>query len=121
MNISEISQTIRRLIETRINLVKLEVQDEVMKVASRVILLLVLAGLVLLVFLFFSLSLAFFLSTYFESTYLGFLVVGLLYLLIVLILYWSRYSQGMQRAVKNGMKMFVFDPPKPPTSDEERS
>ncbi|WP_297336441.1 phage holin family protein [Algoriphagus sp.] len=119
LNVSEIVQTVKSLIETRVNLVKSEIQDEIMGMVSRIILLMAMVILVLLVFLFLSLSLAFFLSSVTESPFMGFLLVSLLYLLMLLILYLSRYNQGIQQKVQNGIKSFIFDKLKGQDSDEK--
>ncbi|NVJ86561.1 MAG: phage holin family protein [Algoriphagus sp.] len=120
VNISEISQTIRKLVETRVNLIKEEIQDQVMGVVTRVLLLVIIGGLMLLVLLFFSLALAFFLSGLFESPYLGFLLVGFLYLLLVVGLYWLRYSPSIRREIQGGMSNFIFsNSPKKEKEDEE--
>lgn len=119
VNISEISQTIRRLVETRVNLIKEEIQDQVMGVVTRVLLLVIIGGLMLLVLLFFSLALAFFLSSLLESAYIGFLLVGLIYLLLVAGLYWLRYSPSIRREIQGGMSNFIFDNPKKKKEDEE--
>ncbi|NVK49112.1 MAG: phage holin family protein [Cyclobacteriaceae bacterium] len=119
VNISEISQTIRRLVETRVNLIKEEIQDQVMGVVTRVLLLVIIGGLMLLVLLFFSLALAFFLSSLLESAYIGFLLVGLIYLLLVAGLYWLRYSPSLRREIQGGMSNFIFDNPKKKKEDEE--
>jgi len=108
LKVTEIVQTVKSLVETRINIVKQEVQDEFLGIVSRTILLIVIGGLTLLVLLFFSLSLAFYLSTYFESPFLGFLIVGLLYLVLLLALYMGRYSIGIQEKVQGGLKDFIF-------------
>ncbi|MCS5490805.1 MULTISPECIES: phage holin family protein [Algoriphagus] len=119
VNISEISQTIRKLVETRINLIKEEIQDQVMGVVTRVLLLVIIGGLMLLVLLFFSLALAFFLSSVFESTYSGFLLVGLFYLLLVVGLYWLRYSPSIRKEIQGGMSNFIFDNSKKEEDGEE--
>ena len=121
VNISEISQTIRKLVETRINLIKEEIQDQVLGVVTRVFLLIINGGLMLLVLFFFSLALAFFLSCLLESTYSGFLLVGLFYLLLVAGLYWLRYSPSLRREIQNGMSNFIFDNSKKEEDGEEEA
>ena len=62
LNLGEIVQTIKSIVETRIQLIKSEIQDEFVGILSRLILLMIMGALTLLVFLFLSLSLAFAIS-----------------------------------------------------------
>ena len=118
LQVSEIVQTVKSLIETRVNMVKQEVQEEFLGIISRTILLVVLGGLTLLVLLFFSLSLAFYLSTKFESPFIGFLLVGLFYLILLVALYLGRYSIGIQSKVQGGLRNFIFSKIKLKKKDE---
>lgn len=109
LRVGEIVQTVKSLIETRIDLVKNEIQDEFLGIISRVILLIVMGVFLLLAFLFFSLAVAFFLSTYTGSPFMGFLLVGVFYVLLLLILYMLRHSLSIQNKVRGGMKKFIFN------------
>ena len=108
LNLGEIVQTIKSIVETRIQLVKSEIQDEFVGILSRLILLMIMGVLTLLVFLFLSLSLAFFISQVTQSPYLGFLIVALMYLLVVLILYLTRDSHSIQDQINSSLKNFIF-------------
>lgn len=108
LNISEIVQTVKGIVETRIGLVKQEIQDEFVGILSRIILLTVIGGLLLLVFLFLSLSLAFFLSQVTKSPYMGFLIVALMYFLIVLVMFLSKDSLQIQKKTEELLKSFIF-------------
>ena len=108
LKISEIVQTIKGIVEARIGLVRQEIQDEFVGILSRLILLIVIGSMLLLVFLFLSLSLAFFLSQVTKSPYLGFLIVALMYFLIVLVLVLSRDSLKIQENIQNVLKEFIF-------------
>ncbi|MBY5951881.1 phage holin family protein [Algoriphagus sp. NF] len=119
LNISEITQTIKKLVETRINLIKQDIQEEILTLTSRIFLLVVIGGLMLLVLLFLSLALAFFLSSYLESPFSGFLIVGLLFLLMILILYKVRDSKSFKQNIQNGLKNFIGTAAKNFKSDEE--
>jgi hypothetical protein len=107
-NLGEIVQTIKSIIETRIGIIKSEIQDEFVGVLSRLLLLIVLGSLILLVFLFLSLSLAFYISQETQSPYLGFLIVALLYLLAVMILFLTRHAHGVQEQINAFLKGFIF-------------
>ncbi|MFC5626655.1 phage holin family protein [Algoriphagus winogradskyi] len=108
LKIGEIVQTVKGIVETKIDMVKLDIQDQFASVLSRMIFLILMGGSLLLVLLFLSLSLAFFLSQYFESPHMGFLLVGLLYLLVLLILFLARDHDPTQEKIQKGMKSFVF-------------
>lgn len=108
LNIGEIVQTIKSLIETRIGLIKQDIQEEFVGIISRLMLLVVIGALVGLAFLFLSLSLAFYLSQITQSPYLGFLIVALMYLLLVMVLFMSRDSLGIQQRVQSILKLFIF-------------
>ncbi|MBC6367703.1 phage holin family protein [Algoriphagus sp. AK58] len=108
LNLGEIVQTVKSIVETRIGIIKNEIQDEFVTILSRLILLVIIGSLVLLVFLFLSLSLAFFISQVTQSPYLGFLIVALMYVLIVLILYLTRDSHSVQESINSTLKDFIF-------------
>lgn len=108
LKISEIVQTVKGIFEARIGLVKQEIQDEFVGVLSRIILLTVMGSLLLLVFLFLSLSMAFFLSQITKSPYMGFLIVALVYLLFVLLMYLTRDSLHIQGRIERVLKDFIL-------------
>lgn len=117
--IGEIVQTLKGIVETKMDIVKLEIQNEFLGIISRVLLLLFMCAVFLLVLLFFSFSLAFFLSQYTNSPYMGFLLVGLIYLAFLGILYYTRYSNRMQDSVQNGLKIFIFNARKIKKKEDE--
>ncbi len=108
LKISEIVQTVKGIVETRIGLVKQEIQDEFVGILSRIILLTIMGSLLLLVFLFLSLSMAFFLSQITKSPYMGFLIVALIYLMIVLVMYLTRDSLQIQDRIESVLKNFIL-------------
>jgi Ca2+/Na+ antiporter len=112
LNLGEIVQTIKSIVETKVQLIKSEIQDEFVGILSRLILLLIMGSLTLLVLLFMSLSLAFFISQVTQSPYLGFLVVALMYLLVVMVLYLTRDSHSIQNQINSSLKNFIFNPKK---------
>ncbi|MBN7810048.1 phage holin family protein [Algoriphagus sp. H41] len=108
LKIGEIVQTVKGIIEARIGIVKQEIQDEFVGILSRLILLVVIGSMLMLVFLFLSLSLAFFLSQVTKSPYMGFLIVALLYFLVVLAMIVTRDSLRTQQRVERMLKNFIF-------------
>ncbi|MBN3581292.1 phage holin family protein [Algoriphagus aestuarii] len=119
LKIGEIVQTVKGIVETKVEIVKLEIQEEFLGIISRILLLLFMCAVFLLVLLFFSFSLAFFLSQYTNSPYLGFLLVGLIYLMVLAFLYYTRYSKSIQKNVQEGMKVFIFNARKIKKKEDE--
>ncbi len=109
VNFTEIIQTIKSLIETRIELVKSDIQDQLVGILSRLILLILIGSIGLVSGLFLSLSLAFYISQVTQSPYLGFLVVALGYLVVVVFLSLSKDSQGFQQRFNTFLKKFIFN------------
>jgi uncharacterized membrane protein YqjE len=107
-NISEIIQTFKQLIDVRIQLVKEEVNEQVSTFMARIFLLMLMATISVMVLLFISISLAFYLSEILYSTYKGFLYVGLLYLLAFVLIYILKDSKSIANSFKQFLKMFVF-------------
>lgn len=108
LKIGEIVQTVKGIVETRIGIVKQEIQDEFVGILSRLILLILIGSMLLLVLLFLSFSLAFFLSQITKSPYLGFLIVALLYLLVAVAMISSKDSGSLQQGVEKMLKGFIF-------------
>ncbi len=108
LKIAEIVQTLKGIIETKLNMVKRDIQEEFVGILARVIFLILMGGSLFLVLLFMSLSLAFYISQYFEAPYMGFFMVGLLYLLILLILILSRDSSTAQSKIQGALRVFIF-------------
>ena len=107
--IGEIVDTVKGIVETKVELVKYQIQEEFIGIIFRILLLTFMIAVGLLVLLFFSFSLAFYLSQFTKSPYMGFLLVGGIYLIILGMLYYSRYSHGLQRGVEGGLRKFIFN------------
>lgn len=108
LKIGEIVQTVKGIVETRISIVKREIQEEFVSILSRLVLLFVVGSFMILALIFLSLSLAFYLSQVTQSPYLGFLIVALVYLLAVIGLYLTRDSFRLQKKAGNILDDFVF-------------
>ena len=121
VNFTEIIQTIKSLVETRIELVKSDIQDQLVGILSRLILLVLIGSILLVSGLFLSLSLAFYISQVTQSPYLGFLVVALCYLVVVVFLYFTKDSQGFQQQFNAFLKKFIFNSPSRKNSNEQRT
>lgn len=108
LRIGEIIQTVKGLIETRVGLAKQELQEVFVGILSRLILLIVIGCMLLFVFMFLSLSLAFFLSQITKSPYLGFLIVALIYFVVMMVMILTRDSSRIQQWVEISLKEFIF-------------
>ncbi|MDP4657389.1 MAG: phage holin family protein [Algoriphagus sp.] len=119
LNFTELIQTFKSLIETRIELVKSDIQDQLVGILSRLILLILIGSILLVAGLFLSLSLAFYISQVTQSPYLGFLVVAVCYLLVVVLLYLTKDTRGFQQQGNIFLKKFIFDSTKGKDTDEQ--
>lgn len=108
LNISEIIQTIKQLIDVRVQLVKDEISEQFASVLSRIFLLLLMATFSVMILLFLSFSLAFYLSEIMYSTYKGFLYVGLLYLLVFVLIYFLKDAKSIVESFQKFLKHFIF-------------
>lgn len=108
LKISHIIETVKGIVETRVGLVKQEIQKQFVEILSRLILLILMGSLLLLVFLFLSLSLAFFLSQVTKSPYLGFLIVALIYFMVVILLFQTKDSLQIQKRTEGLLNNFIF-------------
>jgi uncharacterized membrane protein YqjE len=108
LNISEIIQTIKQLIDVRVQLVKDEISEQFASVLSRIFLLLLMATFSVMVLLFASFSLAFYISELMYSTYKGFLYVALLYLLVFVLLYFLKDAKSIVDSFQKFLKHFIF-------------
>ncbi|MFN3998889.1 phage holin family protein [Algoriphagus sp.] len=107
--ITEIIHTVKGIIETRVGLLKQDLQDEFVRILSRVVLMMVMVILLLLVFLFLSISLAFYLSQLTKTPYLGFLIVALIYFLAVLVMYLTKEPLNFHGRIELALKNFILN------------
>lgn len=108
LNFAEIVQTIKTIVETRIALIKSDIEDQLSGVLSRLILLVLIGSFLLIAILFLSLSAAFFISQVTQSPSFGFLVVALVYFVVVVLLYLTKDANGLQQRINVSLKRFIF-------------
>jgi uncharacterized membrane protein YqjE len=108
LNIGEIIQTLKSMVETKIELVKLDIQEQISGIVSRFLILFLIGSFGFMVLLFLSLGGAFYLNQIMVSTYKGFLVVGAFYFLGVLLFAFSNVFKGVQLSIQKSIKSFVF-------------
>jgi|SRR5690606_16663119 len=107
-NISEIVNTIKKLIDVRLEMIKEEIRTRITSIAARVGILILMGIFALFLLLFASLSLAFYLSEITQSPFLGFLYVAGIYLIILIILYFVRNSLQLQANLRSSLGRFIF-------------
>lgn len=108
LNISEIIQTVKQLVEVRIQLIQDEISEQLSSVLTRIFLLLLMATFSVMILLFASFSLAFYLSELMYSTYKGFLYVALIYLLVFVLIYFLKDSKSLVDSFQKFLKNFIF-------------
>jgi hypothetical protein len=112
LNISEIIQTIKQLFEVRLQLIKDEVQEQFSRLMTKIVVLVLIGVSALMILLFASIALGFYLSEVTQSTPLGFLYVALVYLVLFIILFIIKNSSGLQVSVQRVLRVFMFNPKK---------
>ena len=108
LNISEIIQTIKQLVEVRIQLIQDEISEQLSSVLARIFLLLLMATISVMILLFASFSLAFYLSELMYSTYKGFLYVALIYLLVFVFIYFLKDTKSILDSFQKFLRNFIF-------------
>lgn len=119
LKLGELVSTVKGIVEAKFELVKIQIQEELTGIIFRILLLIFMIALGLLVLLFFSFSLAFFLSQYTKSPYMGFLLVGALYLVLFGIVYYSGQSDRVQSGAETGLRKFIFNRKKRKKDNEQ--
>ncbi|HLT09133.1 MAG TPA: phage holin family protein [Cyclobacteriaceae bacterium] len=107
-NISEIVNTIKQLIEVRLEMIQEEVRTRITSFIARIAILVLMGIFALFLLLFLSLSLAFYLSEVTRSPFSGFLYVAGIYFIILIILYFVRNSLQLQANLRSSLSRFVF-------------
>ena len=97
--INELRDNVAHLIEAKIELVKIDFQEKIEDIIVKVIYAAVLAFISLLVLIFLSILLAGFLNNWLKSQYLGFLIVGSFYAILLLI--WIFAKNAVTHQIKN--------------------
>ena len=93
-------ELVKKYVENRIQLVKLNLIGAMANVAAGMVSSFLLLVMGILILLMFSISLAFWLSTFFESEIIGFALVGVLYL-IFFVFYAAFAKKGVEAKIKD--------------------
>ena len=79
-------------IDSRVQMVKLEIQEKLTNVITLLLVLLSIMFLSLMMIAFLSMALGYFLNSLLDSSFLGFLIMGGIYFVLILILVFSKNS-----------------------------
>lgn len=93
-------ELVKKYVENRIQLVKLNLIGAIANVAAGMVSSFLLLVMGLLILLMFSISLAFWFSTFFESEIIGFALVGLLYV-VFFVIYAAFAKKGVEAKIKD--------------------
>ncbi len=91
---------VKKYVENRIQLVKFNFIGAIANIAAAMVSSFLLLVIGILIVLMFSISLAFWLSTFFESEIIGFALVGLIYV-ILLVVYTMFAKDGIELKIKD--------------------
>lgn len=99
----------KKYIEVRIELLKLDIQEESGKYLMRISFLIFILFLFLFSILFVCLGLAFYLNEVMESHYLGFFIIAGFFFAVCMVIYILRNSRRIINFFKNIIDDFIFD------------
>ena len=91
---------VKKYVENRIQLVKFNFIGAIVNVAAGLVSSFLLLIMGILILLMFSISLAFWLATFFESEIIGFALVGVIYL-VILVIYNMFAKEGIELKIKD--------------------
>lgn len=98
---------LRKYIDNRIQLIKLELISALANVAAGLISSFLLLGMGLIFLIMFNFALAFYLGSLFENQALGFLIVGFIYVLLF-VLYYYFFRNTVDKNVKDKIVKIIF-------------
>lgn len=108
LNVSEILNTVKKLVEIKIEILKNDIKGQLSNAITRIAILCMMVIVSVLILLFASIALAFYFAEITYSNSLGFLYVGLIYLAIFIILYIVKDSKSIQKGIFDGLNKFLF-------------
>ncbi|OEK03139.1 hypothetical protein BFP97_17140 [Roseivirga sp. 4D4] len=103
-DLDKLVDTLTGFLETKIELLKLDAQEESTKLIAKAVVSLMIAVLCLMALLLISIGLSNVLNSYLESNFLGYIIVGALYLCFAGIVYFRRKSLLNQIKAKSEIK-----------------
>ena len=107
LRIDAIIDSLTGLIEARVELAKLEIKEEIAKIGARIIAAIVFSFLVVMIIIFFSISMAALLNWVLESLFIGYAIVTGFYLLVLVLLISFKAHIWLQRKIEGVLINFV--------------
>ncbi|MEN8248614.1 MAG: phage holin family protein [Bacteroidota bacterium] len=103
LRLDAIIDNLTGLIETRIELAKIEMKEEVAKIGARIIAGVVLAFLLVMIIIFLSISAATWINSLMESTYMGYVIVTGFYLVVFILIIILKAHVWLQQKIESGL------------------
>lgn len=107
LRIDAIIENLTGLIEARMELAKLEIKEEAAKVGARIVAAIVFSFLLVMIIIFFSLSVATLLNSVLGSIFLGYVIITGFYLLVLVLLIAFKAHIWLQQKIEDGLINFV--------------
>lgn len=110
LKFDELKENVIKLIEAKFELKKIEIQENIESKLADILVFIVLGIFLFIVFFLLNILLAIFLNSYFESTWIGFLVLIIFYLVItsILLFYKNKIEFMLKEKIKKGMDKSNF-------------
>jgi len=90
LNLNKLIESLTKYVELKLGIYELKAKEQIVLIISRIAILIIIFSFGLIMLFFFSMALAYFLNDLFDSSFVGFAIVGGLYLAIGLILVLSK-------------------------------
>lgn len=103
LHVDKIIDGFAHLVETRIAIAKLELKEEVARIVKSVTAVLMIVAFLMIALLFLSAGLAFWLNLVLNSVFLGFIVVGAIYIVVAVIMHYNKKALPIKRFVQKLM------------------
>ena len=107
LRIDAIIENLTGLIEARMELAKLEIKEEAAKIGARIVAAIVFSFLLVMIIIFFSLSVATLLNSVLGSMFLGYVIITGFYLLVLVLLIAFKAHIWLQQKIEDGLINFV--------------
>lgn len=104
LGVNALIDNLKGYVETKIELLKIEVQEKLTTLITVVLVLFCISIFGVLAFFFLNFALAFYLNQLLDSIFLGFLILGFFYLLILIVLVFSISKGSIHKLVSKGVK-----------------
>lgn len=114
LNLEKLTSRLSRFIELKLEIYELKVKGQLVGIISSFATMALIISFGLLMLFFFSLALGFFLNYAFDSSFMGFLLIGLFYLLICILLVVFK-----NKIITNNLFQAIFSDTLTSTNDEQ--